>query len=213
MTTGQRRVAWGTVIIAVIVFVAIVGAAHAQTVDIRPTTYAVLDWAASAAATVLTVLGGFAIRWVAVRTGLENSKLERDMNERLDFIIRNAIDFAHITAQNEVAKRGAGLGAVKVDNFFVKLAADAVQMAAPGILSQFKLDRAAVERLVISRIPSSMPMTVAPAVNPVAGGMATPQLAKEAIREVGRPGTVEAAQTPKPQPGPELWNPAAETVG
>lgn len=207
----RRAVVAVTILVGVL---AIADAAFAQTVDIRPTVTAGLEWIAGAAGTVLTVLAGFAIRFIAVRTGLENSKLERDMNERLDFIIHQAINFALITAQNEVNKRGAGLGAVKVDNFLIKLAADAVQQAAPGILTRFAITREGVERMVISRIPAALPMTVeVPQTTPVAGGLATPPLVKDAIREVGAPSSVRAATDPKPQPGPDQWSEAGGTVG
>lgn len=175
-------------VLGVVLLLWLAGAAQAQTVDLRPAAASVLEWLASALAVVLTTLGGFAIRYANARTGLVNSQTERDLQERLDFIIHKSIDFTLVTAQNEVAKRGAGLGAVKVDNYFIKLAADAVMTAAPGIISQFRLSREAVERMVIARVPSIAPVVVAPADGPaIAGGMATPALAKEVARELGRP--------------------------
>lgn len=187
------------VIIAVLAVVMLrAGAAEAQTVDVRPTVNAAIDWLAGAALTVFTALGGFALRWIMVRIGLENSKLERDLQERLDFIVHKAIDYAVLTAQNEVAKRGAGLGAVKVDNWLIKVAADTVQKSAPAILEHFELDREAVERLVISRISAALPVPVTP--EPIAGGLASPPLAKEATREVGAPASARAAVDPGPVP-------------
>lgn len=187
--------------------------AEAQTVDVRPTISAALEWLAGALITVLTALGGVAIRLVLSRIGLSNSQLERDLQERLDFIVHKAIDFALLSAQNEVAKSGAGLGAVKVDNWLIKVAADQVQAAAPGILAHFKLDRAAVERIVISRVPAAAPIAQPPV--PVEGGMATPPIAKQATREVGAPGSDRAASTTARPTPPAGWpgNDQSGTIG
>lgn len=198
------------VIIALLAVLTFAGAVEAQTVDVRPTVNAAIEWIAGAALTVFTALGGFGLRWIMVRIGLENSKLERDLQERLDFIVHKAIDYAVLTAQNEVAKRGAGLGAVKVDNWLIKVAADAVQESAPGILARFKLTRQDVERLVISRISAALPVPVTP--EPIAGGLASPPLAKEATREVGAPASSRASQDPAAHVGRDFQE-AGGTIG
>lgn len=161
--------------------------AAAQTIDVRPTVMTVADYVVTGLGAVLTVLGGFAIRFITIRIGLDNSKLERDLQERLDFIVHKAMDYALTMAQNEVAKRGAGLSAVKLDNWFVKLAADRVQASAPDILNRLigrpEDVRARVEAMVIARAPTYFAVTTA--AQPVQGGLAATPDVREATRVEG----------------------------
>ena len=144
--------------------------AYAQTgVDMRPLATSALEWLAMALTTVLTVLGGFAIRYVGARTGLSNSEFEKSLNDRLDDIIHKAIDSAHMAALNEVNKPGSGLAEVKFDNFFLSMAASYVNRSAPEIIKYFSLTQQRIQEMITARLPAYVASV------PVAGGLPTPE--------------------------------------
>lgn len=156
-----------------VMFLDVLPAAVAQTVDVRPVANTFVDTAVGALATVLSVVGAIGIRIAFNWVGLSNSQLERDLNDRLDDIIHKGIEFTKTIAQNEVAKHGSGLAAVKVDNVFVKWVADYVQPRAIGILKHFSVDRGRLEEMILARIPAHfqvLPTTGAA----VAGGIDVP---------------------------------------
>lgn len=142
----------------------------ASGVDLRPALSAGLEWAAMALTTVLTVLGGFAIRFVSSKTGLANSEFERSLVERLDAIIHRGIDFAYTTAVNEVNKPGSGLADVKFDNWFMSLAASYIVRSAPDIIKRFKLDQTRIEEMIKARMPAYLANV------PIEGGLPTPEV-------------------------------------
>ena len=144
--------------------------AIAQTaVDLRPGISAGLEWLAMALTTVLTVLGGFAIRFVSSKIGMANSELEHSLVQRLDEIIHKGIDYAYTTALNEVNKPGSGLAAVKFDNWFMSLAASYVNTSAPGIIKNFGLTQSRIEDMIKARLPAYI------ANIPVSGGLPSPE--------------------------------------
>lgn len=194
-----------------LVFFDAIPAAVAQTVDVRPAVNTFLETAAGALFTVLSVVAAIGVKVAFGYVGLQNSHLEREFNARLDDIIHKGVQFALTAAQNEVAKRGAGLGAIKLDNWFIKVAADYIQPRAQDIMRQFKLDRTKLEEMILARAPSYF--QIAPAAEAVAGGVATPPAAREANRELGKPSTAEAAQDPVPSRREELLGSAAVTPG
>lgn len=155
------------VAIAVVLTVAYIDAAAAQTVDMRPAVSQVFDYALTALATVLTVLGGFAIRFVSSRIGLANSQLEADLASRLNDIIHRAIDYAKTTAQNEVNKPGSGISKVVVDNWFLSMAASYVNRSAPEIIKKFALSQQRIEEMIIARLPGYEV--------PIQGGLPAPE--------------------------------------
>lgn len=139
-----------------------------NTVDMRPAATAALEWVAMALTTVLTVLGGFAIRFVSSKTGLANSELERSLNDRLNEIINRGIDYAYATALNEVNKPGSGLAAVKFDNWFLSLAASYTNRSAKDIIGYFKLDQTRIEAMIKARMPAYLANV------PIEGALPTP---------------------------------------
>lgn len=156
-----------------VMFLDVLPAAMAQTVDVRPVATTFVDTAVGALATILSVVGAIGIRIAFTYVGLSNSQLERDFSDRLDDIIHKGVEFTKTIAQNEVAKHGSGLSAVKVDNLFVKWVADYVQPRAIGILKHFAIDRGRLEEMIIARIPSHF--QVLPSAGPaVAGGIDVP---------------------------------------
>lgn len=185
----------GAGVLAVVLWVVIGAAvAHAQTVDMRPTGLAVLDWLANAAVIVGGVLAGFAVRFFNSKTALLNAQEEAELVERLRTIIGRGINFAKTVAQSEVAKDGSGLSAIRVDNWFIKVAADYAQEAAPGILRRFYPDpekmRRKLEDMVIASIPEHFPVGVVIEERAVGGGLTTPPIAARATAEVGKPAGV-----------------------
>lgn len=143
--------------------------AYAQTVvDMRPAASSMLEFVAATLGTVLTVVGGFAIRFMSAKIGLANSQLEQSMNDRLNEIIHRGIDYAYVTALNEVNKPGSGLSTVKFDNYFMALAASYVNTSAPGIIKGFSITQDRIEDMIRARFPAYF------ANIPVAGGLALP---------------------------------------
>lgn len=148
----------------------------AQTVDMRPVAASALEWVATALGTALTVLAGFAVRFVSSKIGVANTELEASLAARLNDIIHRAIDFAYMTALNEVNKPGSGLAAVKFDNWFMSMAASYVNSSAPEIIKKFGLSQARIEELIIARLPAYAASV------PVSGGLATPVRATSAAQ-------------------------------
>jgi hypothetical protein len=198
-------VALAAVIIAYqwVLCLGVVPAAFAQTVDVRPVADTFVQTALGTLATVLSVLGGFAIRWFTVRTGLDNSTFEKDLNERLDFIIHKGYEFALLTYQNEMAKRGSGLTVIKLDNYMLKLVAEYVMPKVTGILAHFSISvqtetgRRKVEEMILARAPSHFNLET-PSPKAVDGGVSTSMAAMKAEAATGAPGTKGARLDPDP---------------
>lgn len=173
----------GLIVAAILAFIAALDGglslAFSQTVDVRPVASSVLEWIAGALMTVLTVLGGLALRFVSSKIGLANSQLEADLANRLNDIIHRGIDYAYLAALNEVNKPGSGLSEVKVDNYFISLAISYVNRSAPGILNSFKISPQRLEELVMARLGSYMPNL------PVQGALPATQSVKDVNRELG----------------------------
>lgn len=145
------------------------------TVDVRPLANDALTWIASALGTAATVLVGFGIRFVSSKIGLANSDFEASLNQRLNDIIHNGIQYAYVTAQNEVNKPGSGLEAVKIDNIFMGWALQYVVSSAPGIIKQFSLSEQRLADMIKARL------TAYTASVPVSGGLASPAPAADVI--------------------------------
>lgn len=141
-------------------------------VDLRQTAVAGIEWVGMALGTVLTVLGGFAIRFVSSKIGLANSELEKSLADRLNEIINRGIEYAMTTAINEVNKPGSGLAEVKFDNWFMSLAASYVNTSAPGIIKKFGLTQERIEDMIKARMPAYLANV------PIAGGLPTPDVPK-----------------------------------
>lgn len=139
------------------------------TVDVRPAVSSFLEWAATAATAVLTVLGGVGIRLFTSRAGLANSELEASLVARLDDIIHKGIAFALTTAQNEVNKPGSGLAAVKVDNWFMSVALSYVNASAKDIIAKFGLTPDRIRDMIAARLQPYIAAGL-----PIAGGLPTP---------------------------------------
>ena len=183
--------------------VAAVTPAFAQTVDLRQPAVDVLTWLGGALVTVLTVLASIAIRFTLAKFGLAKSQLEQNLNDRLNDIIHKGIDYALANAINEVNKPGAGLAAVKFDNYFISLVATYVAPRAPEILARFQVTQEKLEDMIWARI---LPYTQSV---PISGGATTPASVKEVNRvtgggvsgEVSKPVVVEPrTETPLPEP-------------
>jgi hypothetical protein len=168
--------------------------AVAQTVDVRPIANTFVETALGTLATILSVVGAIGVRIALGYVGLQNSRLERDLNDRLDAIIHKGYEFGLTTAQNEMAKRGAGLSQIKLDNWFMKVVADYVQPRAMEILARFKVDRTKLEEMILARAPSYF--QIAPSPDAVDGGVAASPAITEANREVGKPASAAARQDP-----------------
>jgi hypothetical protein len=170
------------------IYLGVLPSAVAQTIDVRPVADTFVHTALGTLATVLSVVGGFVIRYVMVRTGLENSALEKDLNERLDFIIHKGFDFARLTYENEMQKRGSGLTVVKLDNYMIKLVAEYVMPRVTGIMQSFGVSMATetgrrkVEEMILARAPQHF-LLAAPQVGSVDGGVATTPAAARAEPE------------------------------
>jgi hypothetical protein len=189
--------AWTMAALAVFIFAA--GPVLAQTIDVRPVASTFLETALTALATVFTVVGGIGIRVALSYAGLANSQLERQLNERLDYIVHQGYQLAITAAQNEVQKPGSSLGAVKLDNWILKYVADYAMKMAPGIINRFfKLDRTKLEEFVLARASTHFNISVQG--EALSGGLASTQLAKEATREVGKPGSVQASEAVRDAP-------------
>jgi hypothetical protein len=205
------------------IFIAIsIDPVYAQTtVDMRPTVNSILEYTAAALTTVLTVLAGFGIRFVAARIGMSNSELEASLMARLNDIIHKGIDYAYIAATNEVNKQGSGLEAVKFDNWFMSLAATYVNRGAPDIIKKFGLSQERIQDMIMARLPAYVAQV------PVQGGLPTSPSVKEINRElnVDQGKTTGAAGTgavvaqsapivPAPAPtAPVITTPAPTTSG
>lgn len=175
------------------------GPTVAQTVDLRQPAVDVLTWLAGVLVTVLTVLASVGIRFVLAKFGLAKSQYEQNLNDRLNDIIHKGIDYALANAINEVNKPGAGLAAVKFDNYFISLVASYVAPRAPEILARFKVTQEKLEDMIWARI---LPYTNTV---PISGGASTPASVREVNRATGGPNTpapvvVETrAETPLPE--------------
>lgn len=160
---------------------AILYSAHAQTVDMRPTALATIDYVATALGVVLTTLAGFGIRFLNARTGLLTTETEHNLALRLNDVIYRAIDYARIMAENEVKKPGSGLTEVKFDNIFVSWAASYVNNNAPGILARFQITDARLFDMIAARLPGYATPSVAV---PVTGATPQPAIVAEVARQV-----------------------------
>lgn len=183
-------IAWAIMVIAAIVMA--IGTADAQTVDLRPAGNAVVEWLAGLLLLVLSTLAGVATNWLRVRTGLITSETEALAAARLNDIIHRGIDFAKISAQNEVNKPGSGLEAVKFDNYFISLAASYVVRSAPDILKRFTISQDRLLELIMARLPAYTPEV------PVTGGVAATETTRAVNREMG----VQTVRTTSAQPAP-----------
>jgi hypothetical protein len=158
-------------LLAVAATVLVAEPAIAQTtVDLRPAVNSALEWVATALTTVLTVLGGFAIRYVSSKTGLANSTLEASLAARLDDGIHKAIGFALTAAQNEANKPGSGVAEVKFNNWFLSVAASYLNTGFPEIIATLKLTDDRIRQLIMARLQPYM------AALPVDGAVATPPI-------------------------------------
>lgn len=167
-----------TILIVVALIVSATGA-HAQTVDLRSPAFEVVTWVAGLLATALTAVATVVIRLVLVKIGMENSKLEQNLNDRLNDIIFKGMDFALATAENEMKKKGSGLEAVKFDNIFISYAASYIAERAPEILRKFTVTQEKLEEMIWARVPAYM-QTV-----PITGGAKTPETVKQVERVTG----------------------------
>lgn len=158
--------------------------ASAAEVDARPTAVAVIDWIGGAVTIAGGVLAGFLVRFLNSRAALLNAQQEAELVAQLRAIIGRGIQYAMTMAKSEAAKEGGGLARITVDNWFVKVAADYAQEAAPGILARFYPDpermRRKLEDMVIATIPDYFPVVVA-------GGLTPTPITASATREVGKP--------------------------
>jgi hypothetical protein len=191
----------GAGMLAVLVVCGIIfgaAAAHAQTVDLRSPAMEVVTWIAGLLASALTAVAAVGIRLILVKVGMENSKLEQNLNDRLNDIIYKGMDFALATAENEVKKKGSGLEAVKFDNIFISYAASYVAERAPQILKKFTVTQEKLEEMIWARVPAYM-QTV-----PITGGAKTPETVKQVNIATGG---VEGAK----QTGPVIVEPVRET--
>ena len=173
LVTQHQRVFWLFFLCAFTWTTGIIAMAQpvlAQTVvDMRPAANAFIEWAAGALLTVLTVLGGFGLRFITAKIGLANSEFERSLNDRLNEIIHRGIDYAYTTAQNEVNKPGSGITEVKFDNWFMAMAATYVVRSAPEIIKKFNLTQERIEQLISARMPAYLANV------PIAGGLPSPK--------------------------------------
>lgn len=167
-----------TILIVIVLIVSATGA-HAQTVDLRSPAFEVVTWVAGLLATALTAVATVVIRLVLVKIGMENSKLEQNLNDRLNDIIYKGMDFALATAENELKKKGSGLEAVKFDNIFISYAASYIAERAPEILRKFTVTQEKLEEMIWARVPAYM-QTV-----PITGGAKTPETVKQVDRVTG----------------------------
>lgn len=169
------------------------GMALAQsTVDVRPTALAVIDWVANALGIALGVVAAFTVRFLNSRAALLNAQQEAALVEQLRGIIGRGIQYAMTLAKSEVSKEGSGLSRITVDNWFIKVAADYAQEAAPGILKRFYPDpekmRRKLEDMVIASVPDYFPVGVTANTTPaVAGGLTATPIAAAATQAVGKP--------------------------
>ncbi len=190
----MRRIALYALLAAVVVALGVTFSmiAHAAEVDARPTAVAVIDWIGGAATIIGGVLAGFAVRFLNSRAALLDAQHEAELVAQLKAIIARGIQYAMTMAKSEVAKEGSGLARITVDNWFVKVAADYAQEAAPGILKRFYPDpekmRRKLEDMVIATIPDYFPVGVTAATTPaVAGGLSATPIAAAATQAVGKP--------------------------
>jgi hypothetical protein len=187
----NMRLRWGLTFLVAMVLLG--GAAWAQsTVDVRPTAVAVIDWIGGAATIVGGVVAGFLVRFLNSRAALLNAQQEAALVDQLRGIIGRGIQYAMTLAKSEVSKEGSGLARITVDNWFIKVAADYAQEAAPGILKRFYPDpekmRRKLEDMVIATIPDYFPVGVTANTTPaVAGGLTATPIAAAATQAVGKP--------------------------
>lgn len=189
-----------SLIVWAFVFIVFGSAAEAQTVDLRSPATEVLTYLGGLLAAMLSALAGVAIKLVMSKIGMQNSALEQNMADRLNDIIYKGIDFAMMTARNEVAKKGSGLEAVKFDNYFMSIAASYIAERAPDILKKFTVTQQKLEEMIWARMPAYI------GVVPVTGGAKTP----ETVRQVNAV-TGGAAVPATSQPAPVVVEPKRET--
>lgn len=180
------------VIIAVAVFDAYVFTANAQTVNMSPTAGALIDYAGSLLAAVLSAVGAWAIRYLNARTALVSSQTEADYAARLNDIIHRGIEYGVAAMKNEVAKPGSGISEVKFDNYFLSLAASYVNRNAPGLIAKFAITQNRLEEMITARLPGYAGMV------PITGGTPATDTVKAVSRELNVPQPNTANTTGRP---------------
>lgn len=191
---AARTLMWTAAAVFGLVVLGWLAGLHAAEVDARPAALAVIDWLGGAATIIGTVVAGFAVRFLNSRVALLNAQQEAELVAQLRAIIGRGIQYAMTMAKSEVSKDGSGLAAIKVDNWFVKVAADYAQEAAPGILAKFYPDpekmRRKLEDMVIATIPDYFPVGITATTTPaIEGGLTTTPIAAAATQAVGKPST------------------------
>lgn len=123
-------------------------------VDFTPLASNVLN----AVVVVLTVLAGvvskFAVSWLASKTKMNDTEFEALAAARVHDILLKSIDYAEMYAKRELADPTSGLKNVKIDNFFVRMAAEYAQKSMPDLISLFKLTPERIEEMIRSRLNS-----------------------------------------------------------
>lgn len=171
-----------------------VAAPGAGVADMRPAAVALIEWLGVAAGAVVNVAGFLFVRWLSVRSGLDRSRLEAEYSTRIGDLLHKGIEYAITTAKNEAAKSDSPITAVKLDNWFLGVAASYVNKRAPELLGYFKIDEQALQEMIIARMPAYFTEV------PVTGGVVATPTAVTVGDKMGIP----AAPANSGQPAPAV---------
>ena len=110
------------------------------------------------AAMVITVGGGvlvrFGVSFLSSKTGLSNAMLENLFADRIMTAVNAGIDYAEAKLKAEVGDPNSQIRNVKVDNYFLKLAAEYAMSRYPDAIAYFKLDKATIEQITLRQLNS-----------------------------------------------------------
>jgi hypothetical protein len=121
-------------------------------IDFGPTAVKIIEVVASALGVALTVLSGFAVRWVASKASISDQQAEALAAARVNEILHLALDYAEAWSKARVADPSSPIRSVKFDNMFLDIAMRYAKSSMPELIDRFKMTDDRIKDMLLTRL-------------------------------------------------------------